>query len=259
MLQKAAGDDEELLGIVILELIFVREASHQSRIGVEHRVHLLQVASEDDQHVGVGLREHGEQRVDDPRAEVLAVAGSIVERVGLVDEKHIASRLVEDGLHILLGLADVSAHESGTVDGDDIPSREQSQGAVNTAELLGDGGLAGSRIAGEDAVERGFLRGGQSAMSPLSEELRVCCHPSDAFLHLVESNHLVQVFETLFVGGFDADEPVEAEVINLNLRQALVVDLLITASQIARLHLFDDELPDVGRSPGREDALVTAL
>ena len=145
------------------------------------------------------------------------------------------------------------------VDGDDIPSREQSQGAVNTAELLGDGGLAGSRIAGEDAVERGFLRGGQSAMTSLSEELRVCCHPSDAFLHLVESNHLVQVFETLFVGGFDADEPVEAEVINLNLRQALVVDLLITASQIARLHLFDDELPDVGRSPGREDALVTAL
>ena len=61
MLQQAAGDLVELSGIVILELELVGEASHQSGIGVEHRVHLLQVAGEDNQHVGVGLREHGEQ------------------------------------------------------------------------------------------------------------------------------------------------------------------------------------------------------
>ena len=125
MLQQATGNGEELLGIVILELILVREAPHQSGIGVEHGIHLLEVAGEDDQHVGIGLREYGEQRVDDPRTEVLAVTGTVVEGVGLVNEKHIAPGLIEDGLHVLFGLSDVPPHESGPVDSDHLTFREQ--------------------------------------------------------------------------------------------------------------------------------------
>ena len=259
VLQQAAGDGEELLSIVILELVFVREASHQSGIGVEHGIHLLQVSGEDDQHVGIRLREYGEQRVDDTRAEVLAITGTVVEGIGLVDEEHIASGLIEDGLHVLFGLADVTAHESGAVDGDDITPREQAQRAVDAAELLGDGGLAGSRIAGEDAVEGGLLRGGQSPTASFGKELGVVCHPTDALLHLIESDHLVQVAETLFVGRPGAGELVEAEVVELDTGQVLVGDLPISAVEVAGLDLFDNVLSDIVERPCGENAFATAL
>ena len=123
-LQQPFGNLHQLVGIVVGEAVLVGEAAHQSGVGVEHRVHLFLVAGEDDEHIGVGLREHGEQRVDDTRPEVLTVSAAVVEIVGLVDEEYITPGLFEHGLHVLLRLTDVAPHESGAVNGDHLSPRE---------------------------------------------------------------------------------------------------------------------------------------
>ena len=108
-------------------------------------------------------------------------------------------------------------------------------------------------------MEGGLLRGGQSPTASFSEELGIVGHPSDAFLHLVESDHLVQVVETLFVGGLGAGEQVEAEVVEFDMGQVLVRDLPIAAGEVVGLDLFDDVLSDIIERPRSEDALATAL
>ena len=259
MLQQTTGDLEELPGIVILELILIGEASHQSGIGVEHGIHLLHIACEDDEHVGIRLREHGEQRVDDTGSKVLAVASSVGEGVSLVDEEHVAPGLFEDGLHVLFGLTDVTPDKSGSVDSNHLPFREQSQRAVDLAKFSGDCGLARTWITSEDAVEGGLLRGGESTTATLSKEPSAGGHLTDAPFHLVETDHRVQVLETLLVGRLDAGELVKAEVAEFQLREVLIADLLIAAGEVTRLDLFDDEPLDIVNRPGGEDTLATAL
>ena len=71
--QQAAGNVHELLSVIVLKAELVRKAPHEPGIGLEHAVHFLLVPCQNDEHVRVGLCQHGEQRVDDPSSEVLAV------------------------------------------------------------------------------------------------------------------------------------------------------------------------------------------
>ena len=94
----------------------VREASLKAGVGVEHGIHLLLVACKDDQHVGIGLRQDGEQRLEHPIAEVLAVITTCAEIVGLVDEEHVALGFLEDNLHIVLRLSEILPYQTGAID-----------------------------------------------------------------------------------------------------------------------------------------------
>ena len=94
VVEQSAGYLQQFVSIVVGKAELIREAAEQSGVGLQHGVHLLLIAGKDDQHVGIGLRQHGQQRVDDPCAKVLAVATTIIQRVGLVNEEHVATRLL---------------------------------------------------------------------------------------------------------------------------------------------------------------------
>ena len=139
--EQAAGYLHELRCVVVVELVLIGEAPCESGVGGEHGVHLLLVSGEDNQQVRIGLREHGEQTVDDACTEVLAVARAVVEVIGLVDEEDVAACLLEHGFHILFGLANETSDELCAVGGDDVALGEQTQGSVYLARC-------GGRVAG---------------------------------------------------------------------------------------------------------------
>ncbi len=111
----------------------VREAALQARVGVKHIVHLLLVTCEDDQHVGVGLREDGEQRLKHPIAEVLAVITACAEIVGLIDKEHVALGFLENDLHIVFRLSEILPYQTGTIDSDNLALGQQTQRTVDLA------------------------------------------------------------------------------------------------------------------------------
>ena len=199
-LEEAHGDLHELDGVVVVELVSVREATVESRVGVQHGFHLEGVAREDDEHIGVGLCEDGEQRVEHATTEVLLVLVADAEVVGLVDEEHIALGFLENSLHVLFRLSDILTYESGTVDGDDLTLGEEAEGVVDPSEFAGDGGLASARVASEDAVVDLFFAVVESPATALLEEARLVGHRLYALLHVVESNHLTQFAHALLEG-----------------------------------------------------------
>ncbi len=145
----------ELVGTIVFELIAVGEAAAESGVGAQHVIHLLGVACQNDEHVGVGPCEDGEQRLDDAMAEVLAVWVVRDEVVGLVDEEHVATRLFEHHLHIVLCLSQVLTYQTGAVYSNQVALGEESERVVDLTKLTGDGGLARARVAREDHVVGG--------------------------------------------------------------------------------------------------------
>ena len=117
--QQGACNEHELVGGVVLEQELVGEAADESGVHRHEAVHLVLIAGEDDEHVGVLLGEHAEQTLDGATSEVVAIAVT-VERVGLVDEEHITLGLLQDLLHVLLRFTDVASDDSSAVDADDL-------------------------------------------------------------------------------------------------------------------------------------------
>ena len=117
--QQGLGYLHEFVGGVVLEQELVGEAADESGVHRHEAVHLVLIAGEDDEHVGVLLGEHAEQTLDGATSEVVAIAVT-VERVGLVDEEHITLGLLQDLLHVLLRFTDVASDDSSAVDADDL-------------------------------------------------------------------------------------------------------------------------------------------
>ena len=141
----------QLLSCLRCEQIVIT-LTRKSDVGGEHRLHLVLIARKDNQHVGIGLGENGEQRVKHAPTEVFLVIGTSNQGIGLVDEEHVALGFFEDGFHVILRLTDILTHQSGTIDSDDFSFGKEPEAMIDLAKLTGDGGLASTGIAREDRV-----------------------------------------------------------------------------------------------------------
>ena len=89
-IKESHGYLHQLGHVVVIELVTVREAAGESGVGVQHVFHLKGITGKDDEHIRIGLREDGKQRVEHATSEVLFILVADVEVVSLIDEEHIA-------------------------------------------------------------------------------------------------------------------------------------------------------------------------
>ena len=258
-LQQVAGNLHQLFGGVVVEVVAEGEASCQSRVGGEHDIHLLGITRKDDEHVGVGLGEDGEQRVEHTATEVFLIIRIGDKGVGLVDKEHVALGLLEDDLHVLFGLSDVLANEAGAVDGDDLALGEQPQRPVDLAKLAGNGGLTRSGVAREDAVENHGAAGFQSSAASLDEETGLVGHRHHSLFDVLEADHLPQFPHALVEGGGAAGEFEEGDVVFGEQHERTLEHDGHRAAEIAGPDLLDHEALDVGHRPIGEHSLLVAL
>ena len=148
------GDLEQFLFGVILEMEGVGEAGFETFVRIQHLLHLVGVAGKDDDHVSLLFAQLFEQAVEDLGAVVFLVVGVGNEGVGFVDEEDVAMRLFEGVLGVLLGVADVLADQFFAIHIDHVARLEDADRGVYLAQQPRDGGLACTRIAGEDHVQR---------------------------------------------------------------------------------------------------------
>ena len=114
--------------------------------------HLLRVAGKDDDHRITAVLDVLDDGVDRFPAEVLLAASG--QRVRLVDEQHAAVGRVEDLGDLGRGLADEAGDQPASIDLDELPLLDDSEGAVDPGQQSAHGGLAGSGVAAEDQVLR---------------------------------------------------------------------------------------------------------
>ena len=122
------------------------------------------VIARGDHHQIIPMVFHGlQERVDGLLTKI--VAGTAVQRIGLVDEQHAAQSL----LHRLAGLdgrlSHVARHKPAAVHLHKLALGENAQAVIDPGHQTGDGGLAGAWIPGKDHVQ-GELRHWQSVFLP---------------------------------------------------------------------------------------------
>ena len=175
----------------------VGKASLQPRIHLHHIVHFLLISGKNHNHIGVGLRKHGQQSFDNAPTEVLAVVGVPgIERVGFIDEKHIATSLIEHIEHIFFGVANVASHQARALGHYHIAAREQSQRMKSLANHLGNGGLSRSRISGEYDVVGHGTTGVKPCLSAHCREPHLVEGSGKALLQLSEPDKLIKPTHT---------------------------------------------------------------
>ena len=258
-LEEVTGYLHELVAIVVVELVLEGEAAADSGVGTEHGLHLLGVASEDDEHIGVGPREDGEQRLDDAMTKVFLVALARAEAIGLVDEEHIAARLVEHHLHIVFGLADKLAYETGAIDGYEIALGEQSHGVIHLAELTGHGGLTCAGVAHEDGVVADTTLALQAPLAALLIEACLIGHRADAFFHLFQTYHRIEFADALLIERGGLGEAIEGDIVGAEREDLVVVGQRDDTLDVPGAHLLGNEATDIGYRPGVDGALLVAL
>ena len=129
---------------------------------------------------------------------------------------------------------------------------------VDLAELTSHGGLARTRVAGEDGVIGDIARGGQPPAPTLQEEAGVVGHRGDALLHLAEPHHRIELVHTLLVGIGSASKDAEIHILHRYERQLAEVELRQSPLHIARPYLLFYDAVDVGERPVRERSLTIA-
>ena len=157
VLQHQPGDRQQLALVVIRKVDVVRDARGHARIGGEEPVHPVLVAGEYDDQVLALVFHHLQQDFDRFLAVVALVLGP-VEVIGLVDEQHAAHGALEHFLGLGRGVADVLPHQVVARDRDQVPFPRIAERVQDFGHAQGDGGLAGSGVAGEAHVQRGRAR-----------------------------------------------------------------------------------------------------
>ena len=164
----------------------------QSRIGPKKLFHLVFIAGQNDNHVGVRFRKDGKQGMDDLFSVVVRIMASGVQGISLIDEKHAALGLFEDFSHVLFGLSDIFAYQAGAAGYYRMSAGKQSHVVVHPADQLGHRGLSGSRIAEEQHVVTVFAVLFQAEFLAFLDEERhrpclfhVLFQPSQAY-HLLQ-------------------------------------------------------------------------
>mmetsp|Transcript_70673 Transcript_70673/g.199548 ORF Transcript_70673/g.199548 Transcript_70673/m.199548 type:complete len:483 (-) Transcript_70673:45-1493(-) len=108
------ADLPELLAAVVAELEAERHARLEARIRLEERLHLLVVASEDDDDLATMILDLLDQRVDGLLAE--RVPAALDQGVGLVDEQDAAGGAPDRLLHLRGSLPDVASDKVAAAD-----------------------------------------------------------------------------------------------------------------------------------------------
>ena len=112
-LQETMRHFHQLVRIVIVKVELERETFLQAGVGTEHLLHLVLVAGQDDNHIRVGFREHGEQGVNHLFPEIFRFLFRGNQGVGFVDEKYAAPGFLDGLPDVLFCLTDVFAHQLG--------------------------------------------------------------------------------------------------------------------------------------------------
>ncbi|CCZ86564.1 unknown [Phocaeicola plebeius CAG:211] len=112
-LQETVRHFYQLVRIVIVKVELERETFLQAGVGTEHLLHLVLVAGQDDNHIRVGFREHGEQGVNHLFPEIFRFLFRGNQGVGFVDEKYAAPGFLDGLPDVLFCLTDVFAHQLG--------------------------------------------------------------------------------------------------------------------------------------------------
>ena len=240
-------------------MVAIGETPRKSDVGREHRLHLVLIARKDNQHVGIGLGENGEQRVEYTTSEVFLVIGTCDQRIGLIDEEHVALGFFEDGFHVILRLTDILSHQSGAIDGDDLTFGEEPESMIDLAKLTGDGGFACTGIAREDRVVSLFTAVVQSSFPAFQEEAALISHRMDALFHLVKSHHRIEFTDALFVGRGGRGELVERDVLLIKQRPNAISIRQEHTSEITREDLFLNELSDLEGGPAGDGTFLAAF
>ena len=146
----------QLASVVVQEFDGHVAAGRDAGILAHELVHLLGITRHDANEFATPVLQQGKQRIDGVHAETAAVAGrgTLGECIGLIDEKHAADGLVDITLHVRLRVPD---HLPDEILGGHFHELSRGQGADRAehfAELAGESGLAGPRIAGEEIVVR---------------------------------------------------------------------------------------------------------
>lgn len=106
-LQETVRHFYQLVRIVIVKVELERETFLQAGVGTEHLLHLVLVAGQDDNHIRVGFREHGEQGVNHLFPEIFRFLFRGNQGVGFVDEKYAAPGFLDGLPDVLFCLTDV--------------------------------------------------------------------------------------------------------------------------------------------------------
>ena len=80
--------------------------------------------------------------------------GGADQAVGLIDEQHAVERGLDGLAHADGGVADIAGDQGGAVGLDQVAALEIAQPVQDLAHETGDRGLAGARVAEEDAMQR---------------------------------------------------------------------------------------------------------
>ena len=181
------GDLQQFVGSIVRELDFIRETAGKAAVGGEEGLHLLGVSGKDDHQLVPVILHPLHEGVDGFEAEAVLLAA--VEAVGFVNEEDAAEGALDDAVGQRGGVAGVAAHEVAAAHLHELPALERPDGLEVLGHQAGDGGLAGTGVAGEDHVHRKAGRlhpGGGAALL----DLEIIGQTEDVFLDRGKAHQL---------------------------------------------------------------------
>ena len=166
----------------------VRHARTEAGIGGEETLHPVAIAGED-HHEVVALVLHHLQQDLDGFLPVVALVLRPVEIIGLVDEQHAAHGALEHFLRLGSGMADILAHQIVAGDGDEMAFADIAEPVKDRGHAQRDGGLAGSRIAGEAHMQgRAHRLQAEAGAGAIDQQQRA--NLAQALLHRAEADEI---------------------------------------------------------------------
>ena len=192
----------ELIGTVVRELELIGEASVQSLITAHHRFNLLAVTGKNDNHITILLRHHSQETLYRAVSEILTVTRTVAQRVCLVDEEDITSCFLQDALHVLLGVTDITTNDFAPVDKHYITLGQQAQRAINAPHHLSHSCLTCTRVTGKQHVMTFATLHLESQAATLGTDSQAVESRYYVLLNIVQANHHVKLSDTLFKFAF---------------------------------------------------------
>ena len=180
-------DLREFVGCIVFEMDGLREATLQTRVGVDEVVHLVGIASHDTDKLTTIVQ----QGVDGLIAKGVLIIR--LQRIGLVDKQHTTNGGVDKLVGLDSRLTREACHQLRTVGLNELSAREDAQRLEDIGHDTCHSGLTCTRITSEDIVLA--LEGVGLATLDLQREEG--SQTGNLFLHGFQTDHTIELLQAL--------------------------------------------------------------